>query len=181
MRKVLPVALFLPFVCLMSCRSSEPRAPAIGEAYAGPATLALRRDIPLQSPVVASVKHGERLEIIRQRRRFLKVRTRTGAEGWIEDHLLLSSQEIAALKDVEQRARTMPSQGLASTYDLLNVHTEPNRLSPSFLQVKEGEKVDVVAHVSTPRTPPARKPLVPPRPKTPPAAHKRTESKTPLP
>jgi hypothetical protein len=85
------------------------------------------------------------------------------------------------LKAVERRALTLPSQGAASTYDLLNVHTEPNRLSPSFLQVKEGEKVDVVAHVSTPRTPPERKPLIPPRPKTPPSAHKRAESKYPLP
>ena len=116
--------------------------------------------------MVATVKHGERLEIVQHRRRFLKVRTPGGAEGWIEDHLLLSSEEIAALKEVERRALTLPSQGVASTYDLLNVHTEPNRLSPSFLQVKEGEKVDVVAHVSAPRTPPERKPLIPPRPKT---------------
>ncbi len=180
MRKFLPVVVFL-LMAFTACRSGETNTPAIGEAYAGPATLGLRRDIPLQSPVVATVKHGERLDIIQHRRRFLKVRTHTGAEGWIEDHLLLSSQEIGALKDVERRALTMPSQGLASTYDLLNVHTEPNRLSPSFLQVKEGEKVDVVAHVSTPRTPPVRKPLVPPRPKTPPAARRRTESKTPLP
>ena len=70
------------------------------------------------------------------------------------------------LKEVERRALTLPSQGVASTYDQLNVHTEPNRLSPSFLQVKEGEKVDVVAHVSAPRTPPERKPLIPPKPKS---------------
>jgi hypothetical protein len=164
-----------------ACRSGEPRAPAIGEAYAGPATLGLRRDIPLQSPVVATVRHGERLEIVQRRRRFLKVRAPDGAEGWIEDHLLLSSEEIAALKEVERRALTLPSQGGASTYDLLNVHTEPNRLSPSFLQVKEGEKVDVVAHVSAPRTPPERKPLIPPRPKTLPPARKRAEQKYPLP
>jgi hypothetical protein len=153
----------------------------IGEAYAGPATLALRRDIPLQSPVVAIVTHGERLEIVQHRRRFLKVRTPGGAEGWIEDHLLLSSAEIAALKDVERRALTLPSQGVASTYEQLNVHTEPNRLSPSFLQIKEGEKVDVVAHLSAPRTPPERKPLIPARPRTLPPARKHAESKYPLP
>jgi len=164
-----------------ACRSSQPRAPAIGEAYAGPATLALRRDIPLQSPVVATVKHGDRLEIVQRRRRFLKVRAPGGAEGWIEDHLLLSSEEIAALKDVERRALTMPSQGLASTYELLNVHTEPNRFSPSFLQVKEGEKVDVVAHASASRTPPERKPLIPPKPKALPPGRKRAEPKYPLP
>jgi hypothetical protein len=170
------VLLYMP-----ACPSGEPRAPAIGEAYAGPATLGLRRDIPLQSPVVATVRHGERLEIVARRRRFLKVRAAGGGEGWIEDHLLLSSEEIASLKEVERRALTLPSQGVASTYDLLNVHTEPNRFSPSFLQVKEGEKVDVVAHVSAPRTPPARKPLIPPRPKTPPGARKKSEQKYPLP
>jgi hypothetical protein len=178
---VLAGGLILLLLPTHACRSEEPRAPAIGEAYAGPATLALRRDIALQSPMVATVKHGERREIVQRRRRFMKVRTPGGAEGWIEDHLLLSSEEIAALQNVERRALTLPSQGVASTYDLLNVHTEPNRLSPSFLQVKEGEKVDVVAHVGAPRTPPERKPLIPPRPKTPPAVRKRTESKYPLP
>jgi hypothetical protein len=178
---VLGAGLALLLLYLPACPSGQPRAPAIGEAYAGPATLGLRRDIPLQSPVVATVRHGERLEIVARRRRFLKVRTAGGAEGWIEDHLLLSSEEIAALKEVERRALTLPSQGVASTYDQLNVHTEPNRLSPSFLQIKEGEKVDVVAHVSAPRTPPARKPLIPPRPKTPPGARKKAEQKYPLP
>jgi hypothetical protein len=173
--------LLLLMLATPACRNGEPRAAAIGEAYAGPATLALRRDIPLQAPVVATVRHGERLEIVQRRRRFLKVRAPGGAEGWIEDHLLLSSDEIAALQEVERRALTLPSQGVASTYDQLNVHTEPNRPSPSFLQVQEGEKVDVVAHVSAPRTPPERKPLIAPRPKTPPPARKRAESKYPLP
>ena len=99
----------------------------------------------------------------------MKVRTARGDEGWTEDYLLLSAAEIAALKQVERRALTMPSQGAASTYELLNVHTEPNRFSPSFLQIKEGEKVDVLAHVSAPRTPPERKALIPPRPRLAPA------------
>ncbi len=150
---------------MAACRKGSQRSPAIGEAYAGPATLALRKDIPLQSPVVATVNHGERLEIIQHRRRFFKVRTRGGVEGWIEDRQLLSSGEIAALRDTERRARTLPSQGAASTYDPLNVHTMPNRFSPSFLQIKEGEKVEVLGHVATPRTAPERKPLIPPKPK----------------
>jgi len=179
MRKISAV-VFL--VCgLTACRRNEQRAPAIGDAYAGPAVLTLRKDIPVQSPAVAAVHHGERLEIIQRRRRFLKVRTPAGAEGWCEDHLLLSSQEIANLKEVEKRARSLPSQGVASTYELLNVHTEPNRLSPSFLQIKESEKVDVIGHVSSPRTPPARPPLVPLRPKAQAAERKHEGPKAILP
>jgi hypothetical protein len=162
---------------MAACRSGSKRAPAIGEAYAGPATLALRKDIPLQSPVVATAKHGERLEIIQRRRRFFRVRTPGGAEGWTEERMLLSAEEIAALKEVERRGRTLPSQGVASTYDLLNVHTMPNRLSPSFLQIKEGEKVEVVGHVVAPRTPPERKPLIPPKPRRAAPARKRPDSR----
>jgi hypothetical protein len=180
-RQARQLGLLLLMICMSGCRSGEPRAPAIGEAYAGPATLTLRRDIPKQAPVVATVKHGERLEIVQRHRRFLKVRTPGGTEGWIEDHLLLSSEEIAALKEVERRALILPSQGVASTYDVLNVHTEPNRLAPSFFQVKEGEKFDLVAHVSASGGPPERKPLIPPKPKTAPPTRKRAETKYPLP
>ena len=182
MRYSLLAGLIVLILGQTTCRSSsEKRAPAIGEAYAGPAALALRKDIPPQSPVTATVPHGERLDILQHRRRFFKVRTVGGKEGWIEDHLLLSSGEIASLKEVERRARTLPTQGLASTYELLNVHTEPNRLSPSFLQIAAGEKVDVVAHVVSPRTPPARKPLLPPKPKQPKVAHKSPETRYPPP
>ena len=181
MPRLRPAILVFLLLGMAACRSGEPRAPAIGEAFAGPAVLSIRQDIPLQSPVVATVKHGERLEIVQRRRRFMKVRTPTGAEGWTEDHLLLSSQEIAALKEVERRALSMPSQGLASTYDTLNVHTEPNRLAPSFLQIKEGEKVDMIAHVESPRVPPVRKPLIPPRPHAVPSARRRPAPKYPLP
>ena len=180
-RNPLLAGLLLAMLGMAACGSSEPRAPVIGVAFAGPAVLSLRQDIPLQSPVVATAKHGDRLEIIQRRRRFMKVRTARGTEGWIEDHLLLSSAEIAALKGVERRALTMPSQGIASTYEVLNVHTEPNRLSPSFLQIKEGEKMDVVAHVLSPRVPPARRPLIPPKPKGLPPARKHNPPKTPLP
>lgn len=181
MRERWALVLFILIVGIAGCRKSRDRTPPIGEAYAGPATLSLRQDIPLESPVAATVKHGERLEIVQSRRRFLKVRTPSGTEGWIEDRLLLSSEEIAGLKEIERRARSLPSQGLAGTYDVLNVHTAPNRLSPSFLQIKEGEKVDVVGRAVTPRKPPVRKPLIPPKPRKAPAPRKRSDSRYALP
>ena len=178
MRK--PFLFLLLILGFSSCETSSKRSPPIGEAYAGPAALPLRKDIPLQSPVAATVHHGDKLEIVQHRRRFMKVRTASGVEGWTEDHLLLSSDEISALKEVERNAKTLPSQGIATTYDMLNVHTEPNRFSPSFLQIKEHEKFDVLGHVVAPRTPLDRKPLLPPRRKILPA-HKPPDTRYPLP
>jgi SH3-like domain-containing protein len=152
-------------LCLTGCRSGPPRAPAIGEAYVGPADLKIRGDIPLQSPAVATVKHGDRLEILQTRRRFLRVRTPAGAEGWTDERHLLSTADMAALRELSQRAAAMPVQGQATTFSELNVHTLPARLSPSFVQVKEKEKVDVLAHVVMPRADAPRKPLIASPPK----------------
>ncbi len=161
------------------CRNAPPRAPSIGAAYVGPATLKIRSEIPLQSPAVATVRHGDRLEILQRRRRFFRVRTPGGAEGWTDERQLLAADDMAYLKDLAQRAAKMPVQGQGATYSDLNVHTQPARQSPSFIQIKEKEKVDVLVHVSMPRTEMARKPLLPPPPKKQKAAPKKTTSKPP--
>jgi hypothetical protein len=167
--------LLLSALLLASCQTEPARAPAIGEAYAGPATLALRKDINPRSPEVVTVKHGDRLEIIQRRRRFLKVRNTAGREGWTEEHFLLSPQEIARLKSFSESVKSMPSQGAATTYDAVGVHSEPSRMSPSFLTVKEGDKFDVIAREVAPRRAQQRPPLI--KPKAKPVTAKKAASK----
>jgi hypothetical protein len=155
----------LLIVGLTACGSSPKRAPAVGEAFVGPALLKITSDIVPQSSTVATVKHGERLELLQRRRRYLRVRTPNGAEGWTDERLLLASADMAALKQLSARAAKMPSQGVATTYGDLNIHSQPSRTSPSFLQIKENEKMDVLTHVAAPRTDTPRKPLITPVPK----------------
>jgi hypothetical protein len=144
------------------------RVAAIGEAYVGPAELKVRVDIPPESAAVATVHHGERLEILQQRRTsFLRVRAPNGAEGWVDARQLLGAEDMASLKELAGRARKMPSQGIATTYGELRVHTQPARGAPSFLVLKEGDKVDVLANAIAPRTGARRQPLIPPVPKQP--------------
>jgi hypothetical protein len=149
----------------IGCKSPVEHSPAIGYAYAGPSTLVLRQEINPRSAVIVTVRHGERLDIIQQRRRFARVRTAKGQEGWTEDRLLLTPDEVARLKRFNRQVGVMPSQGSATTYDALNVHTEPSRFAPSFVQVKPGEKFDVIGHEVAPRKAPPRKPLVAAAPK----------------
>jgi hypothetical protein len=150
---------------LVACHSSPPRSSPIGEAYVGPATLNIRSDIPLQSKTVSTVKHGDRLEILRSRRRFLRVRTSSGAEGWTDERQLLAAADMTSLKELAERAAKLPAQGVATAYGDLNVHTQPARQSPSFLQIKEKDKMEVLLHVATPRADAPRKPLIAPPPK----------------
>lgn len=149
--RLLPPVLLL--AALAGCGSQPERAPAIGEAFVGPVSTNLRQDLHPRSPTVATVKHGDRLEIINRRRRFFQVRTAQGAEGWTDARQLLSSQEMEKLNRSAEWAARLPSQGRATVYDPLNVHTEPNRQAPSFEQIPEKGSVEVIAHKLAPRVP----------------------------
>ncbi len=175
-------AAFILSALQAGCSSASRQEPAIGTAWAGPAILKLHREIDPKSLVVASVHHGDQLDIVGQRRRWYKVRTPSGAEGWTSDRELLDAGQMRRLRVLARETAGMPSQGIATTFGNLNVHMEPSRVSPSFLQIKEKEKVDVIAHRLAPRTTEAvRHELVPPKPKI----EKKTEtekgSKIPLP
>ena len=149
-----PLCIFALLLTGCGQQQQQQLAPGIGEVYAGPSKLAIRQDIDTKSAVIATVNHGDRLEVLQRRRRFVKVRTPARAEGWTDDRNLLSPEELAGLRGLSEQSKSAPSQGAATTYETLNVHTEPDRLSPSFLQVKEGEKVDVIGHRVTPRVAP---------------------------
>ncbi len=90
------------------CNQGPPTEPVLGEPFVGPAVLKIRSDFPLQSAVVATVKHGDRLEIVEQRRLFVRVRAPNGAEGWIEPRQLLGADDMAGLKALAQKAAAMP-------------------------------------------------------------------------
>jgi hypothetical protein len=170
-------------LCALSgCNAKPERAAVIGHAYAGPATLNLHKEIDSKSPTVTIVHHGDKLEIVGQRRRWYKVRTPNGIEGWTSDRELLDTAQMQRLRALAAETTGLPSQGIATTFSNLNVHTEPTRQSPSFVQVREHEKVDVIAHKVTERTAAAEKrELIPPRPKPEKKKGKEKASKIPEP
>ena len=168
---------------LVGCNStSRQNSPTIGTAYAGPATLKLHSEIDSKSAVVTTIHHGDKLDIVGQRRRWYRVRTAKGIEGWTSDRELLDTAQMQRLRGLAKETAGMPSQGIATTFSDLNVHMEPSRQSPSFLQVKEHEKVDVIAHRVLPRTGDAsRHELVAPKPKPVKKESKEKASKIPPP
>ena len=145
--------LLTPVSCLLfsSCSRQTSQQPSFGIAYAGPTTLNLRKDLASKSAAVGSVKHGEKLDVLETRRRFVKVRTAQGLEGWTDSNLLLTPQQMDDLRKLADAAAKLPSQGAATVYDALNMHAEPSRQSPSFFQIPESGSVEVIGHRIAPR------------------------------
>ncbi|MGH9594962.1 MAG: hypothetical protein ACRD5L_17855, partial [Bryobacteraceae bacterium] len=98
-----------------------------------------------------TVQHGERLEVLETHRRFVKVRTAQGMEGWTDTGSLLTQQQVDDLNSLAESAAHLPSQGAATVYDALNVHTAPARQAPSFAQIPGKGTLDVLAHRVSPR------------------------------
>jgi hypothetical protein len=141
-------------LALSGCSSAPPQQQATGTGYPGPANLNLRSELGAKSQVVATAKHGDRLEVLETRRRFVKVRTAAGMEGWTDVNLLLSEQQMRDLRRLADSAAKLPSQGTATVYEALNIHAEPYRQSASFFQISEGGSVEVIGHRITPHAAP---------------------------
>lgn len=151
----------------LACSSAPATAPAIGEAFAGPASLGLHADVDPKSPVVAHARHADRLKILAQRRRWYKVRTANGLEGWATDRDLLDAAQMQRLRALAAETAGLPSQGKATVFATVNVHIEPSRLATSFVQLQPMEEFDVVSHRVMQRGPAPKRELLPPVPKAP--------------
>ncbi len=99
------------------------------------------------------MSHGERVDIIDVRRRFVQIRTRKGQEGWVDSLQLLSPEEMDQIRRDDERYLTYPSEGSAGVYEALNIHIEPSRQSPAFAKIPEGGSVAVLAHKLAPKSP----------------------------
>ncbi len=155
------------FLFLASCDSNVERTRALGEAYAGPTQVNVRQDISLRSPTVATASHGEELDVLEVRRRWARVRTYRGVEGWVDTRMLLSVAQMNELKSLAARAAAMPTQGTAVALEPLNMHTDPNRLSATFFQIPEKGKLEVLDRKVTPRKQPTPDSISFPRPQRP--------------
>lgn len=153
--------LSAPLVLLIllgsACQSVQ--APAGPVAYVAPQTLTVRRELADKNSAAALLKHGDRVDVVEMRRRFVKVKTRSGVVGWVDAVQLLTADDMARIQEDDKRELQMPSQGAAGVFEALNIHIEPSRQSPAFAKIPEAGTVQVlgqrlVARVNGPAKPP---------------------------
>ena len=162
---------FAAAACLLlaSCgTNTQSRLPSLGTAFVGPMTVHIRQEISPQSAAVATLAHGDKVDVLEQRRIFARIRTADGHEGWIDVRQLMTREQMNELRALTDQAAALTSQGAAVSYEPVNMHTTPDRNSPSFFQFREGTKVEVLAHKLAPRLPRSSLPptrLLPPKPK----------------
>lgn len=148
------------------CQTETPTDTA-GYAYVAPASLNLRPALTDRNNTVAVLRYGDRVQIVEVRRRFAKIRTNKGAEGWVDATQLLTPEQMESVKNETAKALKLPSEGSATVFEALNIHLDPNRQSAAFAKIPDGGSVEVLAHKLTPKvTGPPKIPVftMPPNP-----------------
>lgn len=122
--------------------------------YVSAAETSLRDRVAMIYNKVGTVHNGDRVEVLEKQRRFLRVRTDSGQEGWIEERSLVPQEVYDACQKLAQDNANDPVQGHATARAELNMHIEPSREAEHLYQLGDGEKVEVLKRAIAPKNPP---------------------------
>jgi len=92
------------------------------------------------------VHNGERLQVLErmQNKRFVRVRTPHGEEGWLQERFLADQQTYDQFARLAEQFRGSPAQASATIDQQVNVHVLPGRKTGYLYQLKEKDKVELL-------------------------------------
>src|SRR2546426_6139813 len=146
-RKQLPASLTLLILLLgaiFQAGCNRHRGRVLEVAYVSAPQVSLRDRVAAVYNKVGLVKNGERLEVLDRDRRFVKVRSASGTEGWMEQRFLVNEQVYNQIQKLTQDSQNDPVQGQGTTRNDTNLHVEPGRDAEHLFQIATGEKVQVL-------------------------------------
>ena len=93
---------------------------------------------------VGTVKNGDRVEVLEREKRFSRVRTADGIEGWIEQRYLVDQQTYDGLQKLMQENLNDPVQAPGVLRNETNLHLTPGRETEHLYQLSAGAKVSLL-------------------------------------
>jgi SH3-like domain-containing protein len=136
------VLLFAALV-VMSFSACRRHNKAAEIAYVSVPQAVLRDRVATVYSKVGVVKNGDRLQVLERERRFVRVRTDDGAEGWIEQRYLVSQQVYDRFQKLAQQEQNDPLQANGTTRNDTNIHLEPGRETEHLYQLNQGTKLAI--------------------------------------
>ena len=90
------------------------------------------------------VHNGEKVYVLEKKKRFLRVRTAAGDEGWIEERYTIPAATYEEFEKLSAENARTPAQAHGSARSSLNLHLTPGRDTDHLYQVKEGDKLEIL-------------------------------------
>lgn len=122
-------------------------------AYVSAPQASLRDQVAAVYNRVGNVKNGERVEVLEHEKRFVRVRTATGAEGWIEQRFLVDGKIFDQLQKLTQENQNAPVQAPGVLRNDTNLHITPGRETEHLYQLTAGAKVSILKRATADKQP----------------------------
>jgi hypothetical protein len=122
-------------------------------AYVSAPEAGLRDQVAAISNRVATVKNGERVEVLEREKRFALVRTAGGVEGWIEQRVLVDQKTFDGLQKLTDDNKDDPIQAPGILRNDTNLHITPGRETEHLYQLASGAKVSILKRATAERQP----------------------------
>jgi SH3-like domain-containing protein len=127
-------------------------------AYVSAPQAGLRDQVAAMYNRVGNVKNGERVEVLDREKRFARVRTASGIEGWIEQRYLVDQKIYDALQKLTQENQNDPVQAPGVLRNDTNLHVTPGRETEHLYQLASGAKVALLKRATEEKQPGAPPP-----------------------
>ena len=123
--------------------------------YVAAPQIVLRDQLSQVFNKVGFAANGDRVEVLDREKRFARVRTSAGLEGWVEQRYLVNQQVFDGFQKLAQEQKDVPIVGTATTRNDTNLHVEPGRDTDHLYQLAQSAKVSMLKRSTVEKNLPA--------------------------
>ena len=139
-----PAGCLLLVLLALLCGCSRVRGKNYEIVYVSAPQTFLRDRVATLYNKTGVVKNGDRLQVLERDRRFVRVRTATGAEGWVEQRNLVSQQVYDGFQQLDKQEQNTPAQATGVTRNDTNLHITPGRDTDHLYLLNQNAKVSLL-------------------------------------
>jgi len=125
--------------------------PAAESVYVTAKQTYLRDRVAAVSNRTATVENGQRLQVLEHGRRFYRVQTEKGEQGWIDEKAVATQEVFDEFKGLAEAHKNDPAVASAVVRDEVNLHLRPGRTTEVFYRLAEGDKVQLLERATLPK------------------------------
>ncbi len=141
----LAAALTLAIAFLLGISACNRKGHHVLEVnYVSAVQATLRDQLSTMYTRVGTVKNGDRVEVLEHEKRFSRVRTASGVEGWLEQRYLVDQATYDGLEKLTRENLNDPVQAPGVLRNDTNLHLTPGRETEHLYQLSAGAKVSVL-------------------------------------